>query len=65
VTFSGPVAKVAIVGDNNVGVPNRVGYAFDQICIQQAVEETAWGGQLPFPGRNWATYLTYTVQSAD
>jgi len=28
-------------------------------------EETAWGGclgQIPFPGRNWATYFTYTVQ---
>jgi hypothetical protein len=27
-----------------------------------AVEETAWADGLPFPGKNWATYIMYTVQ---
>jgi len=31
-----------------------------QHCIQ---EETAWGAGLDFPGKNWATYFIYTVQS--
>jgi len=25
-------------------------------------DETAWGGTNPFPGRNWATYITYEWQ---
>jgi len=28
-------------------------------------EETAWADGPGFPGRNWATYLTYNVQSCD
>jgi len=26
------------------------------------VEETAWGDGTEFPGKNWATYITYTIQ---
>jgi len=25
-------------------------------------EETAWAGELEFPGRNWATYIEYTLE---
>lgn len=27
--------------------------------------ETAWADGLDFPGKNWATYFTYTIQSAE
>lgn len=65
VEYSDPLAKVSVWGGNNLGQSNRVGYALDEICLLRAREETAWGGEEPFPGRNWATYLTYTVQSPD
>jgi hypothetical protein len=31
-------------------------------CVQ---EETAWGDGEDFPGKNWATYFTYTVQEPE
>jgi len=38
-------------------IVNRVN---DQGAVVQT--ETAWGDGLDFPGRNWATYIEYTVQ---
>ena len=32
------------------------------VTSQQQGTETAWAGDLDFPGRNWATYFTYTTQ---
>jgi len=36
------------------------------VCVPQYETETAWGaedeGLQPFPGKNWATYFSYTVQ---
>ena len=32
------------------------------VYIDGPWEETAWGAGFDFPGRNWAMYLTYTVQ---
>lgn len=34
-------------------------------CDCSGEGETAWGAGSPFPGANWATYITYVVQSAD
>jgi len=31
-------------------------------CYLVEQEETAWAGEEDFPGKNWATYFTYTVQ---
>lgn len=31
-------------------------------CIPYVKEETAWGVGYDFPGKNWATYIKYTVQ---
>jgi len=34
------------------------------ICVNEE-EETAWGGEMEFPGKNWATYFNYTIQCDD
>jgi len=46
------------------GVSNADGYDLDAVGVRYLVqaEETAWGYGDPFPGANWATYFTYTVQ---
>jgi len=31
-------------------------------CVPIYSSETAWGGTCDFPGKNWATFLKYTVQ---
>jgi hypothetical protein len=46
------VITIAQVTFASVGVP----------CEPIFQYETAWGAGLDFPGNNWATYLTYTVQ---
>ncbi len=35
-------------------------HAAIQVCCSYETE-TAWGGMEEFPGRNWATYLEYTI----
>jgi len=41
---------------------NPAGLIF-ALCIDYCDRsETAWGAGLAFPGKNWATYFTYTVQ---
>lgn len=60
VDYSNPeISKVAIWGGNNNGIAERIGYAIDNICITTVEEETAWGGEEEFPGKNWATYIVY------
>jgi hypothetical protein len=46
------VITIAQVTFASVGVP----------CVPIFQYETAWGDGLDFPGKNWATYLVYTVQ---
>ena len=36
-------------------------YQYDMPPVVLATE-TAWGGESPFPGKNWATYIEYTPQ---
>jgi hypothetical protein len=62
VEYPNPVSKVAIWGGMNLGQEDRIGYAIDNICVASLEEETAWGAGCDFPGNNWATYFTYTVQ---
>ena len=62
ITHSGPVSKVAIWGENNLGEKERLGYAIDNVEITCLEDETAWGAGDDFPGKNWATYFTYHVQ---
>ncbi|MFW9970747.1 MAG: thioester domain-containing protein [Candidatus Odinarchaeota archaeon] len=47
-TFEFPVAQITFI-------------PFPIPCVQVNCE-TAWGNGDDFPGRNWATYITYTVQ---
>ncbi len=35
------------------------------VVTSQQGTETAWAGDLEFPGRNWATYFTYVIQEPD
>jgi hypothetical protein len=56
------ITKFVIWGTMNIGVAGRVGFAIDNLCTETAGEETAWGYGSDFPGSNWATYFTYTVQ---
>jgi len=67
--FTDPkISKVAIWGEQNLNVPDRLGFAIDNIEVTTKTvtiqKETAWGavreGFEPFPGKNWATYFTYT-----
>ncbi len=37
--------------------------ASGEICVP--ITETAWGAGLEFPGKNWATYFTYSQASGD
>jgi hypothetical protein len=63
ITYFDPVvSKIAIWGSNNLGERERIGYAIDNLQLTCVNEETAWGDGEDFPGRNWATYFTYTVQ---
>jgi hypothetical protein len=40
--------------------------AVEQIVDGQIIQgQTAWGAGNPFPGKNWATYILYTVQCCD
>jgi hypothetical protein len=48
------VITIAQVTFASVGVP----------CTPLFQYETAWGAGSDFPGKNWATYLEYTVQEA-
>lgn len=55
--------------DFGVGHDPKIG--FDTLCYMPTFE-TAWGngpcapsGSLPFPGKNWATYIEYTVQGTN
>lgn len=48
----------------SMGIPTGAQDGFTDIasgslCVLE--EETAWGGTLPFPGKNWATYISYDV----
>jgi hypothetical protein len=47
--------------------PNADGYDVDAVgaCYLYAGEETAWGDGTEFVGKNWATYITYTVRCCD
>jgi len=60
------ISKVAIWGEQNQKIPDRLGFAIDNIKVTTKTvtvqEETAWGAGFDFPGKNWATYFTYTVQ---
>jgi len=65
--FTDPrISKVAIWGEQNQEVPDRLGFAIDNIEITTKTvtvqEETAWGAGFDFSGKNWATYFTYKVQ---
>jgi len=67
--FTDPrISKVAIWGEQNLAIPDRLGFAIDNFEVRTKTvivqKETAWGavseGSVPFPGANWATYFTYT-----
>ena len=65
--FTDPkISKVAIWGEQNLNIPDRLGFAIDNIEVTTKTvtvqKETAWGDGFGFPGANWATYFTYTVQ---
>jgi len=65
--FTDPrISKVAIWGEQNQQIPDRLGFAIDNIEVTTKTvtvqEETAWGAGFDFPGKNWATYFTYKVQ---
>jgi len=71
ITYPNPISKVAIFGGMNLGVSDRIGYAIDHICVTYLMEEseTAWGDtywegvtETNFPGKNWATYINYSMQ---
>jgi len=53
-------------GGNPTGLIYKMDYEY-QLVERELQVETAWGGeaigQLPFEGKNWATYFNYTVQS--
>ena len=58
------IAYLAIWGGDNSEVAERIGYAIDNVCVTSVVqEETAWADddddRNDFPGRNWATRVTY------
>lgn len=55
-------------GDYNNGSPGTVdnnpgGLIYEAEISYYERMETAWGAGSEFPGKNWATYFTYTVQS--
>ena len=43
---------------NPTGLTYKLCYQYDLVTEK----ETAWGGEVDFPGKNWATYFTYTVE---
>jgi len=65
--FTDPrIFKVAIWGEQNQLVPDRLGFAIDNIEVTTKTitvqEETAWGDGSRFTTQgNWATYFEYTI----
>jgi len=61
ITYSDPdIDKIVIWGSMNAGIDGKVGFAIDNVCAEAVVqEETAWAGEDPFDGKNWATYFIY------
>ena len=61
-----PVMKVThVIDDLEWSVGMEIYIATHAVVVSQQGEETAWAGDLEFPGRNWATYFTYTTQDAN
>ncbi|HEY5602102.1 MAG TPA: Calx-beta domain-containing protein [Gammaproteobacteria bacterium] len=58
-----PVSQVTYVIDDlewSAGMP--IYLATHAVVVSQQDNETAWAGDLDFPGKNWAVYFTYTTQ---
>jgi hypothetical protein len=59
------IAKVAIWGEQNLAIPDRLGFAIDNIEVDTKTvniqEETAWGDGDEF-STNWAMFFTYEIQ---
>jgi hypothetical protein len=59
-----PVAEVSFTIENfGWSVDSELYIAAHAVVTSSQGTETAWGDGLDFPGRNWATYLNYTVQA--
>ena len=58
-----PVMKVThVIEDLEWSAGMEIYLATHAVVVSQQGEETAWAGDLDFPGRNWATYFTYMTQ---
>ena len=58
-----PVMKVThVIDDLEWSVGMDIYIATHAVVVSQQGDETAWAGDLDFPGRNWATYFTYVTQ---
>ncbi|HVR09349.1 MAG TPA: hypothetical protein VMW75_14965 [Thermoanaerobaculia bacterium] len=66
-TYNPPVTTVSFVIPLDNFNPGDTVYIGAQAEVQapadQGGSQTAWGDGTPFGGSNWATYITYTVQS--
>ncbi|MFW9772026.1 MAG: hypothetical protein ACFFEO_07665 [Candidatus Thorarchaeota archaeon] len=73
------ISDKLVSGENNISIralnyfgsgsssSNPAGLIFKaSICYDYIdMEESAWGAGFDFPGKNWATYFTYTVQGVE
>jgi len=59
-----PVSEVTFTIDATAWAEGALLYiAAHAVVVSETDEETAWAGDLDFPGANWATYFTYTIQA--
>ena len=58
-----PVNQVSyLIEDVEWSVGMEIYLATHAVVVSTQSNETAWAGNLEFPGNNWATYFTYTTQ---
>jgi hypothetical protein len=59
---------IKVVDTTDAGIHNNAADGYDLNAVEalhdcvEIQEETGWGDGEDFPGKNWATYFTYTVQ---
>jgi len=60
--ISGPSDSPIVLEFVETGADDQFGMFLDSVSVVCIQQESAWGDGTPFPGKNWATYMTYNVQ---